>query len=116
MREVSRPSPSPGALHDAAAPRMIEDMKLRNFAPTTIRSTSTGSPRFAKHFGKSPERLGPDEVRAYLLFLVEEQRLLELLQPDPLRPPVPLPRHPRQGLGRGRRRLPQEARRSSPSS
>jgi integrase/recombinase XerD len=53
--------------------RMIGDMKLRNFAPRTIRVYVERVATFAKHFGKSPERLGATDVRAYLLFLVNEK-------------------------------------------
>jgi|SRR5271157_651672 len=54
--------------------RMIEDMKLRNFAPRTIQVYVEWVASFAKHFGKSPQHLGAAEVRAYLLFLVQEKR------------------------------------------
>lgn len=54
--------------------RMIEDMRLRNLAPRTIRIYVERVATFAKHFGKSPERLGPDEVRAYLLYLVQTKK------------------------------------------
>jgi integrase/recombinase XerD len=53
--------------------RMIEDMKLRNYAPRTIRVYVERVATFAQHFGKSPRRLGAAEVRAYLLFLVQEK-------------------------------------------
>jgi integrase/recombinase XerD len=53
--------------------RMIEDMKLRNFAPRTIQVYVERVASFAKHFGKSPHHLGAAEVRAYLLFLVQEK-------------------------------------------
>src|SRR5512135_1849317 len=53
--------------------RMIEDMKLRNFAPRTIQVYVERVATFAKHFGKSPDRLGPADVRAYLLFLVNQK-------------------------------------------
>ena len=53
--------------------RMIEDMRLRNFAPRTIQVYVERVATFAKHFGKSPERLGAADVRAYLLFLVQEK-------------------------------------------
>ena len=46
--------------------RMIEDMKLRNFAPRTIQSYVARVASFARHFGRSPEVLGRDEVRSYL--------------------------------------------------
>jgi len=55
--------------------RMIEDMTLRNLSPHTIRAYVDRVAVFAKHFGKSPEHLGPAEVRAYLLFLVEERHV-----------------------------------------
>jgi integrase/recombinase XerD len=54
---------------------MIEDMKLRNYAPRTIRVYVQCIATFAKHFGKSPELLSPADVRAYLLFLVQEKRI-----------------------------------------
>jgi integrase/recombinase XerD len=53
--------------------RMIEDMKLRNYAPRTIQVYVERVATFAKHFGKSPERLAAAEVRAYLLSLVQEK-------------------------------------------
>ena len=54
--------------------RMIEDMRLRNSAPLTIKVYVERVAAFAKHFGESPERLGAADVRAYLLFLVQEKR------------------------------------------
>src|SRR6516164_705398 len=51
--------------------RMIEDMKLRNYAPLTIKVYVLRAAAFAKHFGKSPERLGAADVRASLLYLVQ---------------------------------------------
>jgi integrase/recombinase XerD len=53
--------------------RMIEDMKLRNYAPLTIKVYVERVATFAKHFAKSPERLEAADVRAYLLFLVQEK-------------------------------------------
>jgi integrase/recombinase XerD len=53
--------------------RMIEDLKLRNLAPRTIQVYVERVASFAKHFGKSPDRLGAADVRAYLLYLVNEK-------------------------------------------
>ena len=39
--------------------RMIEDMQIRNLAPRTQVSYVEQVDRFARHFHKSPERLGP---------------------------------------------------------
>jgi Phage integrase, N-terminal SAM-like domain len=55
--------------------RMIEDMKLRNLSPHTVQVYVDRVAAFAKHFGMSPEFLGPKELRAYLVFLVEENRV-----------------------------------------
>ena len=55
--------------------RMIEDLKLRNLAPRTIQSYVSRVAAFARHFGRSPEDLGRDEVRSYLLYLVREKRV-----------------------------------------
>jgi integrase/recombinase XerD len=55
--------------------RMIEDMTLRNLTPKTIESYVQGVAQFARYFKRSPERLGPDHVRTYLLHLVQERRL-----------------------------------------
>jgi site-specific recombinase XerD len=53
---------------------MIEEMELRNFAPKTVDLYVDNVARFAKHFGKSPEVLGEEEVRQYLVYLVEEKK------------------------------------------
>jgi integrase/recombinase XerD len=54
--------------------RMIEDMKLRNLALRTIQVYVERVATFAKYFGKSPEHLGPEDVRAYLLHLVQKKK------------------------------------------
>ena len=45
--------------------RMIEDMTVRNFAANTQESYLRQVSLFARHFNKSPEQLGPEEIRAY---------------------------------------------------
>jgi len=55
--------------------RMIEDMILRNFTPQTIRSYVWCIARFARYFNSSPEHLGPEDIRAYLVYLVQERRV-----------------------------------------
>jgi site-specific recombinase XerD len=54
---------------------MFEEMELRNFAPKTIELYVDNVAKFAKHFGKSPELLGEEQVRQYLVHLVEERKL-----------------------------------------
>ena len=47
--------------------RMIEDMQIRNLTLNTQRVYVEQVGRFARHFRKSPEHLGPTEIRTYLL-------------------------------------------------
>jgi site-specific recombinase XerD len=51
--------------------RFLEDLRLRNYSPRTIEAYVAGVARFAKHFGRSPDQLGPNEVRAFQLHLLE---------------------------------------------
>lgn len=53
--------------------RLVEDLRLRNYSPRTIQCYVAQVARFARHFGKSPELLGPDEMRVYQLHLLEKQ-------------------------------------------
>jgi integrase/recombinase XerD len=55
--------------------RMIEDMRVRNFAPGTQSTYVRHVSRFAQHFGKSPEFLGLEELRAYQVYLVQEKQV-----------------------------------------
>jgi site-specific recombinase XerD len=54
---------------------MIDDMQIRNLTPNTQRVYVAQVARFACYFRKSPERLGPDEIRTYLIHLTQERRL-----------------------------------------
>jgi site-specific recombinase XerD len=54
---------------------MIEDMQIRNLTPNTQRVYVANVLRFACHFRKSPDLLGPTEIRTYLLHLTRERRL-----------------------------------------
>src|SRR5712691_8683221 len=47
---------------------MLEDLQLRNYSAHTMRAYLHCVADFAKHFGTSPEHLGPEQVRAYQLF------------------------------------------------
>ena len=55
--------------------RMIEDMELKNLAPRTIAVYTGRVAAFARHFGRSPDALGREEVRSYLLHLVQEKHV-----------------------------------------
>ena len=55
--------------------RMIEDLILRNLSPKTIRLYIEWVADFARYFHTSPEHLGPEHVRSYLLHLVQERQV-----------------------------------------
>jgi len=54
---------------------MIEDMTLRNYSPNTIQSHVECIAGVASHSGASLERLGPEQIRAYLFYLVRDRRV-----------------------------------------
>ena len=46
---------------------MLEELQRRNFSSETIRGYLGTVERFATHFGKPPDRLGPDHIRQWQL-------------------------------------------------
>jgi Phage integrase, N-terminal SAM-like domain len=52
--------------------RFIDDMRLRNLSPRTIEAYVHGVAKFAKHFGQSPEVLGPVHIRDFQLHLISQ--------------------------------------------
>jgi integrase/recombinase XerD len=55
--------------------RMIEDMKLKNLSTRTINAYISRVSNFARHVGRSPEHLGRNDVRSYLLHLIQEKKV-----------------------------------------
>jgi integrase/recombinase XerD len=55
--------------------RMIEDLQLRNLSPHTQTSYLQQVSRFARYFGKSPDQLGPQHIRAYQVYLTNDKML-----------------------------------------
>lgn len=54
---------------------MIEEMQIRNLAPHTQVSYVQQVSQFARHFGKSPDLLGPADIRTYQLHLAQDKQL-----------------------------------------
>jgi integrase/recombinase XerD len=52
--------------------RMIEDMTIRNLSPATQRSYIHAVSKFSRYFGRSPDRLGREDVRAYQAHLASK--------------------------------------------
>jgi integrase/recombinase XerD len=54
--------------------KMLADLQLRNYSQNTIAAYLRQVAAFARHFGKSPDQLGPSQVRDYQLFLVRQKK------------------------------------------
>jgi len=52
---------------------MLDDLQIRNYSPHTVAAYVRGVAEFAKHFGKSPDLLGAEQIREYQLYLVKER-------------------------------------------
>ena len=55
--------------------RMTEDMQIRNLAVHTQNTYLLQVALFARHFNKSPELLGPEQIRTYQIYLTNEKKL-----------------------------------------
>src|SRR5712691_11120518 len=55
--------------------RMTEDMQVRNLALNTQMSYVQQVSLFARHFNSSPDQLGPEDIRAYQVYLTNEKKL-----------------------------------------
>ncbi|MHC4687115.1 MAG: site-specific tyrosine recombinase/integron integrase [Planctomycetota bacterium] len=55
--------------------RMLDDMRIRNFALATQEQYLLSVAAYAKYFGKSPDKLQPEDIRTYQLYLLNEKKL-----------------------------------------
>ena len=55
--------------------RLLEDMQVRQLSPHTQRAYVNNIAQFARHFGQSPDALGPEEIRAYQIYLTNDRQL-----------------------------------------
>jgi len=54
---------------------MEEELKLKGYSQHTIRAYVGAVRNFALFHGRSPERLGAEEVRSYLLYMIDVKKL-----------------------------------------
>ncbi len=52
---------------------MLEDMRLRNLSVRTQETYLHQVARFAKHFNKSPDILGVEDIRQFQLYLIDQK-------------------------------------------
>ena len=50
--------------------RMVEDMTVRNLSPATQQSYLSAVSKFSRYFGRSPDRLGLEDVHVFQVHLV----------------------------------------------
>lgn len=54
--------------------RMLEDLRVRKYSPRTLQRYTECVAAFAKHFNKSPDELGPEQIRTYQIYLVDKKK------------------------------------------
>ncbi len=55
--------------------KMINEMKVRNFAERTQQSYIEAVAGLARHYNLSPEKISNDRVKEYILYLMQERKL-----------------------------------------
>lgn len=60
---------------EALREQMIKDLQLKGITPKTQRKYLREVTNLSNYFGKSPEQLGQEEVKKYLLHLLEDRKL-----------------------------------------
>lgn len=55
--------------------RMVEDMKIRGFTPGTQDKYLEAIKALAQHYHRPPDQLPQEQIRAYLLYLMETRKL-----------------------------------------
>jgi len=49
-------------------------LRLKNYSPKTIKQYTCCVSQFARHFMQCPSKLGPSEIKTYLLYLIDEKQ------------------------------------------
>jgi Site-specific recombinase XerD len=53
---------------------MLDELRLRNYADFTVERYLDAVKSFARYFHRSPDQLGPEQIREYLLHLVKDRK------------------------------------------
>ena len=54
---------------------MLDELQRRNYSTQTTRYYLQAVADFARHFGRSPDKLGPNELRSYQAYLLRDRKL-----------------------------------------
>ncbi|MBT4500549.1 MAG: site-specific integrase [Gemmatimonadetes bacterium] len=63
------------AEEQALTARIEEEMKLRGYSPKTRKAYRNHLLRFRRYFDKDPQAVTEEEIRAYLLHLIDEKQV-----------------------------------------
>jgi integrase/recombinase XerD len=55
--------------------QMKADLMLKGYSPNTLAGYLPRCRKFAEHFNRSPEEMGQEEVRTFLLYLAQERKI-----------------------------------------
>lgn len=75
--------------------RYLQDLRLRNYAPRTLQTYVECVSLFARYCKRSPEKLEPEHIREYQIYLVEEKSARGAASTKPSVPPLPVPQDSR---------------------
>jgi site-specific recombinase XerD len=53
---------------------MLDELRLRNYADFTVERYLDAVKSFARYFHRSPDQMGPEQIREYLLHLVKDRK------------------------------------------
>jgi integrase/recombinase XerD len=73
LRLVQRTSTTENGLMTPLRQRFIDDLRIRNYSPKTIKAYVAGVVRFTKHFGRSPDESTVEHIRAFQIHLLQQQ-------------------------------------------
>ena len=54
--------------------KMIEEMKLRRFAPRTQQAYTSAVAGLAKFYNQTPDKITTKQIKAYLLYLLDKRQ------------------------------------------
>ena len=54
---------------------MLDELQRRNYSQTTVKGYVKVVESFARYFHRPPDQLGPEQIRAYQVYLFKERKL-----------------------------------------
>jgi hypothetical protein len=96
LRLVQRTSTSENDIMTPLRQRFIDDLRVRNYSPKTIKAYVAGVVRYSRHFGRSPAESTVEHIRACQIHLLQQQAVWSVYnQSICLCPALPVPHHAR---------------------